>query len=84
MPDVFELTPQDVSRLPRQIRLFAFERLPTAQFIQTDRALCLPGSFGGLCIDLAPLHDFPFPLRVGHCRQPVSEAVRLQPPFLSR
>ena len=84
MPDILKLAPQDMARLHRQVRMLALDRLHPRQFIQADRAFPVPGSFGGLRIDLTSLNDFLFPPLVGNFRQPIPEAVRLQPPFLSR
>lgn len=84
MPDVFELPPQHLPGLHRQIRRFALQRLHADQFIQADRALPLFSACGGLGIHLAPLHNFLLPLLIRHGCQPVPEAVRLQPPFLRR
>ena len=84
MPDVLKLPPQHMSCLHGQIRMFALQRLDACQFIDTDRALSLLSSFGCPRIDLTAFHDFCLPLPVGHCRQPIPEAVRLQPPFFEQ
>src|SRR5690348_14093613 len=38
MPDVFELAPEHMARLHRQVGMFALDGLHAGQLIQTDRA----------------------------------------------
>lgn len=84
MPDVFELASQDMARLHRQVRMFAFQGLHPGQFIHADRALPTCGPCGSTGIDLTPIADLLITLRIGHLIQPIAEALRLQAPFLSR
>src|SRR5713226_6283974 len=84
MPNVLEFAPQHVARLHGQVGMLALGGLHAGQLIHTDSALSLLGSLRGTCIHLTPLDNFLVPLRIGHFRQPIPEAVRLEAPFLSR
>jgi hypothetical protein len=84
VPNILKLTPQHVLYLHGQIRMLALQRLHASQFIHADRAFALFGTLGCPGIDPTALNDFLFPLLVGNFCQPISEAVRLQFPFLSR
>ena len=83
MPKVLEFTSQDVAWLHGQVGMLAREGLHPGQLIHADRALSLLGSLRSTGIDLAPLHNFLLPLRIGYLGQPIAEALRLQAPFLS-
>lgn len=83
MPNIFKLTAEHGAWLHGQIGMFALQGLHSGQFIYADRALSLLRSFGGLRIELAPLDDLLFPLRVFLLAQPVAKPVRLEAPFLS-
>ena len=83
MSNVLELAPQHMARLHRQVRMFTLQSLHPSQFIHTDRAFSLLGPFGYACIHLTPLDNFLVPLLIGNLGQPVTEAVRLEAPFLS-
>jgi hypothetical protein len=84
MPDIFKFSPQDVSRQHGQVGMFAFQSLHPCQLIHADRSFSLFGSLCGLCIDLAPLDNFLFPLRICLVSQPVPKSVGLEAPFLSK
>src|SRR5260370_18459683 len=82
MADILELAPQHMTRLHRQVRMFALQGLYASQLIHADGALSLLGPFRGLGIHLTPPHNFLVPLLIGYLPQPIPEAVRLQAPFL--
>ena len=84
MPDVFELALQNMARLHGQVGIFALHGLYASQLIQADRAFPILRPFRRAPIQLTPLHNFLVALFIGHLRQPIAEAVRLQTPFLSR
>ena len=68
MPDIFKLPPQNMTRLHGQIRMFTLQRLHARSFIHADRPFAFSGPQSGLCIDLTPFNDFPFP--IAHRRPP--------------
>jgi hypothetical protein len=84
VPNILKFPPQDVSRQHGQVRMFAFQGLHPCQLIHADRPFSLLRSLGCLCVDLAPLHDFLFSLRVSFFGQPIAEPVGLEAPFLRR
>ena len=83
MPDIFELTAQDMARLHRQVRMFALERLHPSQFIRADGAFSCLGPLGGRRVEPTPLDNFLVALGIGDGREPIAEAMRLEPPFFS-
>ncbi len=82
MPDVFKLSPQEVSGKHGQVGMFAFQRLHAHQFIHPDGAFSLFRSLSGLGIDLTSLHDCCFSLEIFFLGQPIPKSVRLEAPFL--
>ena len=84
MPDLFKLASEPMAWQHWQIRMFALQCLHTRQFIPADRAFAFFGSFNCSCLKLTAFNDFLFPPLIDHFCQPLAEAVRLQPPFLSR
>src|SRR5947207_8494424 len=83
MPDIFELTAQDMARLHGQVRMFALQRLHPGQLIRADSAFSSLGPVGSRRVELTPLDNFLVALCIWDGREPVAEAVRLQPPFFS-
>jgi hypothetical protein len=66
-----------------QVQVFALQCLHPGQLIHADRSFSLFGSLSSLCINLASLHDFLFPLGVFFLGQPIPKPVGLEAPFLS-
>src|SRR5947209_3477697 len=83
MPDILELTAQDMARLHGQVRMFALERLHAGQLIRADDAFSSLGSLGGRRVEPTPLDNFLVALRIWDGCEPVAEALRLEPPFFS-
>ena len=72
-----------MTRLHRQVGMFALQGLHPGQLIQTDGTFPLLGSLGRARLQATPLDNFLVPLLIGHFGQPVAEQVRLEPPFFS-
>src|SRR2546421_9579114 len=83
MPNVLELTTQDMTRLHGQVGMLALQGLHPGQLIQTDGAFPLLGPLGRTGIQTTPLDNFLVASLIGHLGQPVAEEVRLEPPFFS-
>ena len=83
MPDIFELTAQDMACLHGQVRMFALQRLHPGQLIRADSAFSSLGPVGSRRVELTPLDNFLVAPRIWDGREPVAEAVRLEPPFFS-
>jgi hypothetical protein len=84
MPDILKLTPQYATWLYGKIRMFAFDGLDAGQFIHADGAFSLFRPFSCAGIHLTALPNFLLAPLIGHLRQPIAEAVGLQPTFLSK
>jgi len=83
MPNVLELTTQDMTRLHGQVGMLALQGLYPGQLIQTDGAFPLLGPLGRAGIQTTPLDNFLVASLIGNLGQPVAEEVRLEPPFFS-
>ena len=78
MPDILELPPFDVSRLHRQARRGAFQRLDTGHFVDRDSLHTLFGGGGGCLVHRADIGALRVEVGIRLGRQPVTVAVRLE------
>ena len=81
MPNRLKLAPQHMAWLHGQIGMLALGGLHTSQLIYADAAFSALGPFDCARIQLTPLVDFLVALLIGNLGQPVTEAVRLEPPY---
>ena len=66
MPDVLEFASQHMTRLHRQIRMLALDRLHAGQFVHADAALAVLSSLFRLGIHLTALDDLFVSALIGH------------------
>ena len=83
MPNVLELTTQDMTRLHGQVGMLALQGLYPGQLIQTDGAFPLLGPLGRVGIQTTPLDNFLVPPCIGNLCQPIPKSVWLETPFFS-